>query len=164
MIHIESVMNACKDSLSGQMHEQGVITIILLNRGIKLNLRDRARQVFDVIESIFGVKACSLVILDQELSETLGCAEEEVHPFLLVESMENDVHDDVLAFDPAKKVLWLSHLSRLHDLKCYLLYILIIASLFIGLRRHRGSDSCKSEYSNYLSVPILDNPLPPRSS
>ena len=81
---------------------------------------DRARQVFDVIESIFGVKTCSLVILDQKLSETPGCLEEEVHPFLLVESMEDDVVYDVLAFDPSQKVLWLIHLSRLHNLKCYI--------------------------------------------
>jgi hypothetical protein len=45
------------------------------------------------------------------LSVTPGSLEEEVDPFLLVESMEDDIHDDVLAFDPAQKVLWLSRLS-----------------------------------------------------
>jgi hypothetical protein len=69
-------------------------------------LGDCARQVLDVIQSIFGVIRCSLVILDQKLSETPGCPKEEVDPFLLVESMEDDIHDDILAIDPAQKVLW----------------------------------------------------------
>jgi hypothetical protein len=32
------------------------------------------------------------------------------------ERNEHDVQDNVLAFDPAQKVLWLSNLSRLHNL------------------------------------------------
>ena len=71
-------------------------------------LRDAARKVLDVIKWIFGVKGGSLPILNQKLSETPRCPEESVVPLLLEESMENDIHDDVLACDPAEKVLWVS--------------------------------------------------------
>ena len=108
-IHKESVMKACKDSLSTQMHKQWISFPI--SRDISLYLGDCARQVFDVIQSIFGAKRCSLLILDQKFSEIPGCPKEEVDPFLLVESMEDDIHDDILAFDPAQKVFWLCSLS-----------------------------------------------------
>ena len=108
-IHIESIMKACKDSLSTQMHKKWFITPI--SRDIWLYLGDCPSKVLDVIQSIFTVIRCSLVILSQKLSETPRGLKEEVDPFLLVESMEYDIHDDVLAFDPAQKILWLSSLS-----------------------------------------------------
>jgi hypothetical protein len=41
--------------------------------------------VLDVIQSIFGVKRCSLLILNEKLSETPRCSEEESDAFLLEE-------------------------------------------------------------------------------
>ena len=71
-------------------------------------LRDAARKDLYVIKRIFGVKRGSLQILNQKLSETPRCPEESVEPLLLEESMEDDLHDYVLACDHAEKVLWVS--------------------------------------------------------
>jgi hypothetical protein len=75
--------------------------------------------VLNVIKSIFGNNRRSPLILNEKLSKTSRCLEEEDDAFLLVECIEHNFHDDVLVFDPTKKVLWLRSLNRLHNLKCY---------------------------------------------
>ena len=70
--------------------------------------------MLDVIKSILGIKRCRHLILNEKFSETPRCSEEEVESLLFVEWMEHDVKDDVLASDPAQKVLWLSNLNSFH--------------------------------------------------